>query len=68
MKPDNVLIDKTGHIKLTDFGLSEAGLANNNFALDKLEIDEKMLERNNSISNIVIDPSQRPRLNSNPNV
>jgi serine/threonine-protein kinase RIM15 len=26
IKPQNIVIDKNGHIKITDYGLSEAGL------------------------------------------
>eukprot|EP00353_Schmidingerella_taraikaensis_P008015 CAMPEP_0185582222 /NCGR_PEP_ID=MMETSP0434-20130131/20175_1 /TAXON_ID=626734 ORGANISM="Favella taraikaensis, Strain Fe Narragansett Bay" /NCGR_SAMPLE_ID=MMETSP0434 /ASSEMBLY_ACC=CAM_ASM_000379 /LENGTH=77 /DNA_ID=CAMNT_0028200989 /DNA_START=575 /DNA_END=808 /DNA_ORIENTATION=+ len=29
LKPENVLIDNEGHIRLTDFGLSKAGLERN---------------------------------------
>ena len=29
LKPENVLLDKDGHIRITDFGLSKQGLAMN---------------------------------------
>jgi len=58
LKPDNLLIDKLGHLKLTDFGLSEAGLESKNqykSLVEKIEVDVGMLQkaqRVNSLDNI----------------
>lgn len=35
LKPDNLLIDHSGHVKLTDFGLSRMGLVNRQMAVVK---------------------------------
>lgn len=37
LKPDNLLIDHSGHVKLTDFGLSRMGLVNRQKAVAKIQ-------------------------------
>lgn len=32
MKPENILIDSDGHVKLADFGLAKEGINDNKFA------------------------------------
>ena len=69
VKPDNLLIDSTGHVKLTDFGLSRDGLINeemNGPTLNVLKTDKETITKsvdlgpnpqNSTIENRTIEKS-----------
>lgn len=44
LKPENIVISKEGHIKLTDFGISELGLTENKFALSDFDPDSDFID------------------------
>ncbi len=52
IKPQNIVIDKNGHLKMTDYGLSEAGLIKRkqdeqkNKALSKFVLKELKKKKN----------------------
>jgi len=48
IKPDNLLIDKTGHIKLTDFGLCTGFQTNRLKSLNKLKSQPKELQNSDT--------------------
>jgi serine/threonine protein kinase len=52
IKPQNIVIDKNGHIKITDYGLSEAGLV-------KRKQDE---QKNKTLSKFILKEMKKKKV------